>query len=241
MNKIGQYRYNSATEYMKISSIKTEYLQNSQTGVEDLAFYLDENTYFQESKMYYLNCTIECLGGIVSSTLDDGGIRDLVLKLITKDGKTEQYIQKFYYSNKNSTLEIIFSPRIKDAYYLVLELERTVRRDFNVNIQPRRLQADIDKLFLYEVNNILEFEKNIIPAKVINKIGIQGSNGALFSINGESIMLGQSGIYEITKDNFFITSLGISDFKNDSRTNYKDNNLYLIIDYYYDDMDEKEV
>ena len=233
MNKIGQYRYNSATEYMKrIDNIKTQYLENSQTGVQDLAFYLDENLYFQESKMYYLNCKITCNGGI-NSTINGGGIRDLVLKLITKDGKTEQYIQKFYYSSKTGTLEVIFSPRIKDAYYLVLELERTVERDFEVNIQPRKLQVNINESFLYTVNNILEFDKNVIPTKVINKVGIQGSTGTLFSINGESIILGQSGIYEITKDNFFITSLGIS--------NFNDNNLYLIIDYYYDDADEKEV
>lgn len=229
MNKIGQYRYNSSVEYMtKIDNIKTKYLKNSQTSVEDLAFYLNEDTYFQESKMYYLNCSIQCIGG------NGEGIKSLILKLITKDGKTEQYVQKFCYNNINGDLEVIFSPRIKDAYYLVLELERSVDRDFKVNIEPRRLQ--INKYVLYNVNNILDFDKSVMPAKVINKIGIQGSNGALFNINGESIILGQSGIYEITKDNFFITSLGISNYQKDLT-----NSFYLIIDYYYDDTDEKEV
>ena len=74
----------------------------------------------------------------------------------------------------------------------------------------------------YSKNEIYQL-KNIIPSDIgfFKKIGIQGSEGLQFNINGEGIRLGKSGMFELEGIN--ITSLAFSATTND----------FFILDYQY--------
>ena len=61
-------------------------------------------------------------------------------------------------------------------------------------------------------------------------MGLQGPPGLLFSMNGEEIRIGKSGIYEVEGININQLSFVI---KNNSPIPYADNLDYFIMDFQY--------
>lgn len=111
---------------------------------------------------------------------------------------------------------IIFTPN--DTYNGIL---------FNIQRTTQDLEVGKEKkLVLSEVN--LQKINNIIPEEVaiIEKIGIQAPSGQLFTLNGEEIMIGRTGIYELYNKNIPITYLGFAIDK-------EDENSFFIVDYQY--------
>ncbi len=139
-------------------------------------------------------------------------------------------LQSWNYTSENltsSTIEynFIFSPQYSfnssDAtYYKYLWLEivrneddnqiKYIDKTDNKTYNGKRLDINNLKFELYRVNNLFSFPSsnptiNLNGGKV-SHISISGAPGAKFAVNGEEIILGSNGIYEL-KD-FNVTSFG---------------------------------
>lgn len=105
------------------------------------------------------------------------------------------------------TIEATFTPNFNYPY-LVFEIQRDGTNEDKRVV----LKSDINS---YSKNEIYEIY-NIIPTissafdnvRYFKKIGIQGSEGLQFNINGEGIQLGKSGMFELEGIN--ITSIAFS-------------------------------
>lgn len=113
-------------------------------------------------------------------------------------------------------VNIIFTPN--DTYdYITL----TVLRDSTDWLPGKMKKMTISDVKLREINNIL-------PTSNIVKIGIQAPSGLMFTINGEEMMMGRTGIYELYNKEIPITKLGFV-------TEKENNDNFFIIDYQYEE------
>lgn len=120
-------------------------------------------------------------------------------------------------------VNIIFTPN--DTYESIV---LTVLRTQSDLIDGRKKQMILSDVNLQKIVNLQD--GNNLP-KNIEKIGIQAPSGLLFTINGEEMIIGRTGIYELYNKDIPITYLGFVTKPNDDN--------FFIIDYQYDDS-EKE-
>ena len=74
------------------------------------------------------------------------------------------------------------------------------------------------------------FRAAFVSLQYIKKMGLQGPPGFMFSMNGEEIHIGKSGMYEVEGINISNLSFVI---KNISPIPYEDNLDYFIMDFLY--------
>ena len=117
--------------------------------------------------------------------------------------------------------EAIVMPNSEDYNTLVFERIRATAADST----GQYYSVGISEVSLYELANAM-------PPGVskIHQLGLQGPPGLLFSVNGEELRIGKSGIYEL-KD-ITVTKLGFV-IKNTSPIPFADGKDYFILDYYY--------
>lgn len=219
---IGQYRYSKGTEYLssiinkKYELSDNEYDINTQTGIKDLKI-----TYpFKGLQTYHLTCSFNVFGANIP--------QEFTIKLKTEDNKREQIIKTYIfepnsYSESNS-IELAFTPKT-DFSKIVFELKRSTEYDF-MDGSPREMTFySKDNVKLSEIVNILKVSLNLDS---IFKLGVQGPTDLVVCVNGEPIRLGQSGIFEIYKEDFIIYSVG---FVIDTEDLLRD--VSFIMDYCY--------
>ena len=215
---IAQVRYSKGTEYLKseinkkFTSNDLEYDVNSTMGTKDLKITFS----FAGLTTYYLSCALIGFGYNTPTSI--------TVKLVTEDtvdNKREQVV-KTYTDLKSSFYNIEFAFTPKTAFSkIVFELHRTTKDDFSGS--PRVLVfRESQNVVLSSVNNILA-QNNVDSAF---KLGIQGSPSLITCINGEPIRLGQSGVFEIYREDFDIYSVGFIIKPEDENKNF-------IMDYCY--------
>lgn len=216
---IGQYRYSKGTEYLSSIINKKyilndhEYDENTQMGTKDLKI-----TYaFKGLETYYLKCYFNGFG--------DGIPQEFTIRLKSEDGKREQIIKTYSFTPTNyyNSIEIAFTPKT-DFSKIVFELKRSTEYDFMDGVPREMTFSESQPVELSSVVNILKTSLNLDS---IFKLGIQGPTDLITCINGEPIRLGQSGIFEIYKEDFLIHSVGFI-----IKSNYN-KDVNFIMDYCY--------
>lgn len=147
---------------------------------------------------------------------------------ITQDIKTINVKR----GNEMVAFELIFHPN--NVYNeIVFELER-LALDFNIdngdNTSGRIMQIKV--VDFYIINNLIDtyLSTRFQGLKELKKIGIQGPPGLLFTINGEEIRVGRSGIYELYNEDIAISYIGFV-VKDSLFT--QDGKDYFILDFKY--------
>ena len=175
-----------------------EYDINTRLNIKDLKI-----TYaFKGLETYYLNCR---LNPVNSSS---GEPQILTIKLQTTDtiGNVirEQIIKEYkkpYGFYANTQIELTFTPKT-DFSKIIFEFR-------NEKVDSKNSQyfmfSSIFNTQLFLVNNILN---NVLNIDSAFKIGIQGPTDLIVCCNGEPIRLGQSGVFEVYKEDFIIHSIG---------------------------------
>ena len=109
-----------------------------------------------------------------------------------------------------TTVEIIISPNNNyDEIQFILSretLDYSIFPEDDSDISGRIVKMEVDNLSL--IYNVLDFLRSSIDNKSrLKQIGVQGPSGLLMNINGESIRIGRTGIYEIN-NGVNISSIG---------------------------------
>jgi hypothetical protein len=195
----------------------------AQDMLNDIVF-LDESIYPESSlvasETYYLSFKVDRM---TVGADDEKKKIDFSFDILLKDSAlNEQYVRTIKIEKGLSKDEggepafvnIIFTPN--DVYNtIVFSINRTVE-DFMENKTKKMSISDIN----------LQKIENILPENInMEKIGIQAPSGMLFTINGEEIMIGRTGIYELYNKDIPITYLGF--------VTKKDDNKFFIVDYQY--------
>lgn len=115
-------------------------------------------------------------------------------------------------------ISVIFSPNDSTYNKILLRIERT-QEDWEAGYTKKLTVSDIK---LEKVENIIPQQKNI------KKIGIQGTSGLMFTINGEEMIIGRTGIYELYHPDIPINYLGFVTYSDDD---------FFIVDYQYEEKE----
>lgn len=200
------------------------------------------NGEFIKGKTYYLSFNIKrqdtpqtikirlkapLTGGVVNPYEEDENFQNF-LQIAIPQINVEGTQSTMYYP-----VEFAFTPR--DNYsHMVLQLVRTSFDEIinlnNPEYYGREVIIDQTSLKGFEVLNLLE---TVLNVKEIKQLGVRTSPGVLMCINGEEILVGPTGTYEIyngipIKFLSFITGFeGKNKFPQDCDK--------VIIDYIYDD------
>ena len=109
---------------------------------------------------------------------------DFTVKLYREDGR-EQSVAFLSKSSDEQHYELVISPN--ESYTtIVLEINRNNTASLNYKI-------NVSNMTLYNIVNILDS----IGHSPLTKIGVQGPKSFIMCINGEKIMIGNSGAYEL--------------------------------------------
>jgi hypothetical protein len=135
-----------------------------------------------------------------------------------------------------TTFELIFNPNatyneiIFDLRRESLDFYTTTIIDTGESVSGRIMEVEIIE-FKRLTNVITSYlAKNFSGLTGLKKIGIQGPPGLLFTINGEEIQIGRSGIYELYNNDIIITYMGFV-IKDSLYT--QDGKDYFIMDFKY--------
>lgn len=153
-----------------------------------------------------------------------------IITVKLKNELKEQNIKSFSVAagpeTEYETFEVIISPKVNIYSQIVFELERTSEDITQVNedgTYGRVITIQVDKLA--SIFNVLSFLNSSIENKgKLKQIGVQGPAGLLMCINGETIYIGRTGIYEINYG-VSISSIGF--------VIEPDDNKNFIMDYQY--------
>lgn len=224
---IGQYRYSKGQEYL--ATVDIESIDYDETFLLNL----NENNPFRDLKIncklekretYYLSCDL--------NVFENNVPQNFIIKLKTADNSREQVIGSYNFDKKEgyNSINVVFTPRA-EFDKIVFELKRNAIYD-NYNGMPRELTFYNDNVSLSFVKNIITSEEFLNLKSNIFKLGVQGNSGLIVCINGEPIRLGQSGMFEVYRDDFEIYSIGFI------ITGKETSNIRFIMDYCYDKGEE---
>lgn len=109
-----------------------------------------------------------------------------------------------------TTFEIVISPNnnYNEIQFILSReaLDYGIYPEEGSDISGRVMKIEVDNLSL--IYNIMDYLRTSIDNKGrLKQIGVQGPTGLLMNINGESIRIGRTGIYEIN-NGVTITSIG---------------------------------
>lgn len=247
--EIGQFRRSSLDVNKYTSDIfdsKQEVEVNlAGTSVVGLDWKCTPTTSFDTKTVYYFrfgvrhrNDSDQKITISLRNDDDDDKIQELKTFTVKQDATLTSTFSKDY-----QTYELIFKPNSTYSY-IYFELQRQAI-DFKTvttnNYVGRRMQITINNL--NTITNLIN-NKNAIydegKLTSLKKIGVQGPPGLMFTINGEEIYIGRSGVYELYNNNISINYLGFVPQKGlvtqstDGSTAQTD---YFIVDYTYEKED----
>lgn len=138
--------------------------------------------------------------------------------------KTKKMTIKRINPRASEVYEAIFMPNSADYNTLVFERVRANAGDSTGSVVP----ISSSNIELYELKDIMQ--SGMFPSDKLHQIGVQGPSGMLFSVNGEELRIGKSGIYEL--QGVTVSQLGFV-VKKSASTPFADGYDYFILDYYY--------
>ncbi len=206
--QIGQLRKNQISSYSTEVSYKTDLIINSSSSIDfyDPDVVINNGGQVSSIYAYYLRFRVKQRAD---------SVQDFIIKLKNSTGISEEDYQSVRTLsvksglNDYTTFELIFNPN-KNYNQIVFELKRTTL-DFSISSQGRSGRImEIEILDFYIVNNIITsyLQSYYSDLQQLKKIGIQGPPGLMFTIDGEEIRLGKTGIYELYNDKIQISYLG---------------------------------
>lgn len=232
MYHIGQFRRPQLDSYSTPLSMELgiQQLENMTSG--GVSFYnpcgnLSGDNIINSQNYYYLRFGVQ-------RRSDTEQIFYLKLRNLSETEDNEQVIDEFKVGRGTGIqyFEVIISPNA--TYNQILwELYRTVY-DYSLSnpdgTQGRIMEIKEDYTYT-RLTNVLTFLKSSYnDLEYLTKIGIQGPPSLLMCINGEQIRIGNTGIYEINRDDIHITSINFVP-KNSALSS--DGLDYFIMDFEY--------
>lgn len=221
---LGQMRRNQYSSYSTPLKYQLDTFINNSSNIatfSDPCMNLTGSNIVTPSNSYYLKFD-------VTQLVDS--IQNFVIKLQNKENPTENIQNVRTFTVKQGTekviFELIFNPNLTYDQ-IVFELKRS-SEDYSENDR----QMKVNVLAFDKVNNIITdyLQNKYTNLKSLKKIGIQGPPGLMFTINGEEIKIGKSGIYELYNENINISYLGFIIKDSSFTQNGKD---YFIMDFKY--------
>lgn len=175
--------------------------------------YIIPNETFKNSNNYYLSANIQAAGNY------EAGYQIKLVKIVLDEDEDtvkfekERIVKdKLIATDNLQNINLIFNS-IEDSVYnaIVFEIirdENEIKENENkekVFIGRALNVTAIDNLpLLQTIINLLED-----PSIIITELGLQGEPGQLFTIEGEEIRIGKSGVYEMHFENIGINNIGI--------------------------------
>lgn len=222
--QIGQLRRSDIASYSTDITYNQGLTVNKNSIIDfyDPCLYLEGVNVVSSAYSYYLRFEVTQL---VDSAQD--------FTVVLKNGELEENIRTFKVKmgTESSVFELIFNP---NANYneIIFELSR-LAIDFNLDNgdgTSGRIM-DIKILDFYLINNVINTLSTLYPGLInLKKIGLQGPPGLLFTLDGEEIRIGNSGIYELYNEEIVISYLGFIIKPSSGVLDGKD---YFILDFRY--------
>ncbi|AXF52529.1 MAG: carbohydrate binding domain protein [Caudoviricetes sp.] len=202
MYQIGQVTKNQISSYLTNITYRKDLVNTEDTIIafQNPRLVLSGSNVLSSMYTYYLSFKVR-----QNATY----AQDFTVKLKSDAENTEvpfQDIKKFNVKKGNSysTFEFVFTPN-STFNQVIFELQR-----LNIDFTGTSRVLNIEITNFSRVNNIIS--DYLIPKysglSNLKKIGIQGKPGLLFTINGEEIRVGRSGIYELYHKDITISYLG---------------------------------
>lgn len=225
--KIAQFRRNQIDSYStNINySVSTIVNTNSIINFRDTCINISGSDLVTSLYSYYLRFEVKQL---INSP------QDFSIKLENDGSNMIQVIKTLNVKqgNESTVFEMIFKPNSSYGK-IVFELSR-IASDFTLDNGDGTVGRimNINILDFYIINNIIDsYLKSSFPGLTkLKKIGIQGPSGLLFTIDGEEIRIGRSGIYELYNEEISISYLGFIIKDSISSLDGKD---FFILDFKY--------
>lgn len=229
MGNVGQLRRNQILSYSTTIPLTQnnigEYTYTALGGIKsyESCINLTSNTCFEKGVSYYLKVKVYAYGRQFKIKLRGNG-KEMTIKNIKNSSGSATY-EIIFTPNDNVYNSIAFEKTLTSftdsALKSTIAIDKTADKDGLVNVKLEKLVNVIDNLkALFQDSSL----------KYITKMGLQSAPGFLFSINGEEMRVGKSGVYEI--DNISINSLSFV-IRNISPIPYKDAKDYFIMDFQY--------
>lgn len=220
--QISKFPSNSSNILLSLTkgSIERNLLEGENSlPVSDPCYFLSNGT-LDFNKTYMLKFVIDYHLQNISETGNEHKEYDFEVLLVKNGGSEKQTLKEIFVdahihtsSNSEETKEYvcIFKPLINTFNGISFRLTR-VSEDFTNQMR----QLNIQSVELVELANLLTdklYQSNTDGSSTkkftsIQRVGLQGKPGALFSIDGEEMKLNKNGIYEITYDNLDIQHIG---------------------------------
>ena len=174
--KIGQFcNVGKDVEYTKNYGVEI-----TQEGNFKNAFTLTEGNIFAKDTIYY-----------IKANLKYNSAAEVVAKLVSSDGSMSMTVKiTSIEANTTKTFEAIVMPPYPFKYLV-----------FYINGQIVNIDSDPK---VHQLNNLLKtsYFQGMYPGLVsLKHIGVQGSPGLKFSINGEEFAVNSTGIFELNDMN----------------------------------------
>ena len=157
---------------------------------------------------------------------NNSGMKSFTMTLYG-EGK-EQPIKYFNNMQAGEYGELVFTPNDNIYSKIVFKLANRTTNIGQVYIDDSvDKNSLLTKVHLYELTNVIPKLEDV---SYIQKLGLQGPPGLMFSMNGEEIHIGKSGIYEVEGININNLSFVIKEGKH---LPYSDGKDFFIMDYLY--------
>lgn len=202
MYKIGQITKNQITSYLSSLTYRKDLVNTEDTIIafQNPRLVLSGVNVLSSKYTYYLSFKVN-----QSVTY----AQDFIIRL-KNDAEniavSSQDIKKFNVKKGNgySTFEFVFTPN-STFNQVIFELQR-----LDIDFTGVSRVLNIEVINFSRVNNIISdyLASKYSGLSSLKKIGIQSNPGLLFTINGEEIRVGRSGIYELYHKDIDITYLG---------------------------------
>lgn len=227
-SQIGQLRYSDSISYSTNINYTKDLVinENSIVNFYDPCLQVEGGNTLSASSSYYLRFKVK-------QFIDS--VQDFTIKLknnqLTEDNTQSIRNFKVKMGTEESIFELIFTPN-SNYNEIIFELSRLIL-DFqitNENGTGGRI-IDIEILDFYLINNIVNVLSSLYPNLTkLKKIGLQGSPGLLFTLDGEEIRIGRSGIYELYHEEISISYIGFVIKESSGPLSGKD---FFILDFKY--------
>lgn len=140
-----------------------------------------------------------------------------------RGGEKEQPIKFFNRTSPTGIYTMVFTPNDNIYTQIVFKLTERATGSAVVALDKTSNNNILTRIKLYELINIVPKLGDIDSIK---KFGLQGPPGLMFSMNGEEIHIGKSGIYEVEDVNINNLSFVL-------KTNEDGEKDFFIMDYMY--------
>lgn len=226
---IGQFRRNQLSSYEDKIQVTRE--NSGAVGVQAITIQTQEGLSFKETALVLKNSLKKGENYYFSfyTSADNSDPGAFIVYLSDSKNEATQPI-KYFDVGAGTFCEMVFTPN--DINYNKLVFKKVTKTSANDRVYINEVREGNSTFAIY-INIELWQLKNIIPlldVSYIKKLGVQGPPGLMFSMNGEEIHVGKSGIYEVSGLNINTLSFVI---KNRSPIPYEDGKDYFIMDYLY--------